>query len=216
MKPEELKFFNPLAETKFTLNRLPHWNQSGASYFITFRLADSVPVNLRERWNRERDTWLSLHPKPWTLKEEEEYHQQFSARMDRWLDAGYGACIFKDPACRQRLEKVLRCYDGDRYVHHAWVAMPNHAHILTSLKEGALIEDFVKPWKGTSARNINRHLGRKGTLWQEDYFDRLIRDGNHFARCVRYIANNPAKARLRSGEYTHFESELAALFARRR
>ena len=60
----ELRFFNPYAEIRFTANRLPHWQQEGAVYFVTFRLADAVPHNLRTQWESERDAWLRVHSQP--------------------------------------------------------------------------------------------------------------------------------------------------------
>jgi putative transposase len=60
-----------------------------------------------------------------------------------------------------------------------------------------------------SARKINALLGNSGILWQRDYFDRLVRDEEHFANCVRYIRHNPKKAGLRKNEYLLYESELA-------
>ena len=50
-----LRFFNPYADIRFTANRLPHWQQEGAVYFVTFRLADAVPHNLRTQWESERE-----------------------------------------------------------------------------------------------------------------------------------------------------------------
>jgi putative transposase len=52
-------------------------------------------------------------------------------------------------------------------------------------------------------------LGRSGNLWQRDYFDRLVRDENHFANCLRYIRRNPEKARLPKGQYILYQSDLA-------
>ena len=49
----ELHFFNPYADIRFTVNRLPHWQQEGAVYFVTFRLADAVPHNLRTQWESD-------------------------------------------------------------------------------------------------------------------------------------------------------------------
>ena len=57
----ELQFFNPYAEIKHTENRLPHWQQEGAVYFVTFRLADALPSQLRDQSEGERATWLRLH-----------------------------------------------------------------------------------------------------------------------------------------------------------
>jgi hypothetical protein len=51
---DDLQFFNPYEGIRFTANRLPHWQQKGAVYFVTFRLADAVPQHLRTQWESER------------------------------------------------------------------------------------------------------------------------------------------------------------------
>jgi REP-associated tyrosine transposase len=50
----QLRFFNPYAEIRQTGNRLPHWQQEGAVYFVTFRLADAIPAKLCVQWEEER------------------------------------------------------------------------------------------------------------------------------------------------------------------
>ena len=67
---------------------------------------------------------------------------------------------------------------------------------------------MVHSWKRYSAVRINRLLGKSGVFWQKDYFDRLVRDQDHFANCVRYIRRNPVKAKLREDEFTLYESEM--------
>ena len=64
----ELRFFNPYAEVRHTENRLPHWQQEGAVYFVTFRLADAIPAQLRYQWEDEREVWLKFHPEPWSFE----------------------------------------------------------------------------------------------------------------------------------------------------
>jgi len=71
------------------------------------------------------------------------------------------------------------------------------------------LEKLVRSWKSFTSRKINSVLSREGTLWQRDYFDRLVRDEKHFANCIRYIWRNPERAGLRSGEYILYKSELA-------
>ena len=208
MNIARLRFFNPFAETAISANRLPHWHQEGAAYFLTFRLADAVPRYLLDQWSVERLAWLVDHPKPWSPEIEAEYHRRFSGAMERFLDAGHGLCALRDTACRTVLEATLQHFDGDRFAHIAWVIMPNHVHLLFLLKEGQALEKVVRNWKRRSAREINRMLGSKGTFWQKDYFDRIVRDQDHFANCVRYIRRNPLKAKLREGEYTLYESEM--------
>ena len=56
----EVTFFNPWAEITRTRNRLPHWQQPGATYFLTFRLADSIPWEKLGPWMDEREAWLRV------------------------------------------------------------------------------------------------------------------------------------------------------------
>ena len=60
-----MKFFDALAETRVTRNRLPHWQQDGATYFITYRLADSIPQVLMNQWRQDSEHWMELNPQPW-------------------------------------------------------------------------------------------------------------------------------------------------------
>ena len=204
-----MKFCNPFDRVEVTGNRLPHWQQEGATYFVTFRLADSVPRLLAEKWRAERQEWLDDHPLPWSLETENEYHAEFSRRLDQWLDRCEGASWLRDGGCRALLTKTFHHVDGKRYWLHGWVIMPNHVHLTVSIEAGSDLSPEVSAWKSISARRINRHLGRSGTLWQPDYFDRLLRDEDHFRNCVRYLRGNPVKAGLREGEFEIFESEEA-------
>ena len=73
--------------------------------------------------------------------------------------------------------------------------MPNHVHLLVEIWQTPQSE-LIQNWKGFSARRINRVLGRRGKLWQEDYWDRYIRDEAHYRKVVHYIESNPVKAGL--------------------
>lgn len=74
--------------------------------------------------------------------------------------------------------------------------MPNHVHVLIETRENYPLSKVVQGWKSFTAKLINRHLGRTGTVWMRDYFDRYIRDDHHLAAVVAYIHNNPVKAGL--------------------
>jgi len=205
----ELRFFNPHAEIQHSENVLPHWQQAGAVYFVTFRLADAIPTKLRNQWREEREIWLQLHPYPWTPDVEQEYHKRFSAAIERWLDAGYGSCILRQPECAKIVDETLRHFDGERLSLISSVVMPNHVHVLFVQNPEFPLEKLILSWKTFAARTINKLLARSGTLWQRSYFDRLVRDGQHFRSCVRYIRRNPQKPRLRTGDYILYESDLA-------
>ena len=58
------------------------------------------------------------------------------------------------------------------------------------------LAEIVKFWKDGSAIENNRVLHRTGALWQREYYDRYVRDLDHFHDCIAYIRNNPVKAGL--------------------
>ena len=41
---------------------------------------------------------------------------------------------------------------------------------------------------------INRQRGERGTLWQRESCDRIIRDEEHLWRVIQYIGRNPTNA----------------------
>ncbi len=202
-----MRFFSEIAETTTTRNHLPHWQQEGATYFVTWRLKDSIPQALMEEWNRERAGWMKLNPPPWTDEREAEFHRRFSTRIDRMMDEGHGECFLRNADCRDVLMESLRMFEGERFLMHSWVAMPNHVHALFSLPEGGKLETVVGGWKGNTAKGMNAVLGRKGALWQKDYFDRMVRDWDHMFNVARYIRRNPVKAGIREGHYRLYEAD---------
>ena len=50
--------------------------------------------------------------------------------------------------------------------------------------------------KGASAHMINRRLGRKGKVWQEESFDRVLRSSESLDEKIAYILNNPVRKGL--------------------
>jgi REP element-mobilizing transposase RayT len=104
------------------------------------------------------------------------------------------------------VEESLSHFDGERYLLHCHVVMPNHIHVLFSLDPAERLERVVSTWKRWSSTAIGRLSGDKGGIWQRDYFDRLIRDWAHFINVARYIRNNPHKAGLPEGAYRLYEA----------
>ena len=206
---EPIRFFSPQLPVTVGHNRLPHWDQQGRAYSLMFRLADSIPAELLREHRLAEAVWIAAHPEPHSPEEEKEYLQRFAGQIERWADLGYGECHLCNPKCAEIVAGALRFFEGKRTRLHAWVVMPNHVHVLTEIIEGNTLEDLMESWKGFMSREINAHLGRVGTFSQKGYFDRLIRDWEHFGNVVRYFRQNPIKARLKQGEYLAGESALA-------
>ena len=216
MNPRRIPFrgFNPRGEVQIARHHLPHWTQSGATYFVTFRLGDSVPMALLNDWREDRETWLRWHPEPWSGEVEAEHRERFTERQEAWLDAGFGECHLRRANIRAQLGEHVTHFDGVRYDLDAWVLMPNHVHALITPRAGHHLFDLLKGIKGTSARTCNRLLGRTGgTFWMEDSYNRIVRDAEELIALRAYIAGNPAKANLREGEFTLVMNEVLEIEA---
>lgn len=166
--------------------RLPHWDFVGSLQAITFRLADSVPSKLIEKWNRELRKHLDDNAAA------RERHRMIS----RYEDLGHGSGVLRRPECAEIVQEQLFKGHPDSYRLIEWCVMPNHVHVMVKFASGMDLASIIRGWKGPSARLINELLGTSGTLWQREYHDRLVRDLEHYYDCRAYIRNNPVKAGL--------------------
>jgi putative DNA methylase len=165
--------------------RLPHLYVIGQPLFVTFRLYDSLPAN------------RAFPSKDLTSGE------AFVA-MDRLLhEARSGPTFLRQPEVAQL---VLASIDYGasigHYQLHAFVIMPNHVHLL--ITPHVLASKLLGSLKGATARRANLLLRRAGQpFWQDESYDRLVRDGEEFRRIQRYIEYNPVAAGLvaRAEEY---------------
>jgi valyl-tRNA synthetase len=189
--------FDEFAEIDITRRNLPHWQQTSVTYFVTFRLADSLPAAKLAELEDERARWLAHHPLPWSDASKREYYERFSAKIDQWLDAGHGSCVLAKSDVAQIVAKALRHFDGDRYDLGAWVVMPNHVHALVTPKSGHELGAILHSWKSFTSNRINTLLGCSGQLWQHESYDHIVRNEAALGRIGEYIRHNPEKAGIR-------------------
>ena len=78
-----------------------------------------------------------------------------------------------------------------------FVVMPNHAHVL--VLTGVEIDELSNQWNRVSSHDINKALSRRGSVWQQEPFDHVVRSRDHLLKCQKYIRDNPA--RLAPGTY---------------
>ncbi|MFN2507246.1 MAG: valine--tRNA ligase [Chthoniobacterales bacterium] len=192
-KPEAcatFRGFDEYAELDISRRNLPHWQQQGATYFVTFRLADSLPQDKLAQLEEERRLWLTRHPEPWSDAVRAEYYRRFSAKLDEWLDAGFGSCVLKDERAGRVVADALKHFDGERYELGSWIVMPNHVHAIVTPRAGNELSAILHSWKSFSAHQINKVRGRTGRLWQHETYDHIVRDEEALYRISDYIERN--------------------------
>ena len=209
--------FNEHAPVKVYYRNLPHWHQDGATNFVTFRLADSIPRTVLEQWNHERTQWLKARGITDQMEREDRetayskidpkqrrnFERQNSRRLFTELDQCHGCCLFKTPEARSILQTSMLHHDGQHYQSGDFVIMPNHVHWIVQPLENSKLWKSMQSIKRFVSTQLTKKGLHSGRLWQSESYDHLIRDRNELARIRKYIANNPKKAGLKESAYTH-------------
>ncbi|HEY2391842.1 MAG TPA: transposase [Candidatus Angelobacter sp.] len=131
---------------------------------------------------------------PHIEKDGSSYFVTFSTHKELVLPEEARALVFED--C---------LFENGRKIHlHAFVVVPDHVHMLfTSLENGKgeiySLAEIMQGIKGASSHSVNKLLGRKGTLWESESFDRIVRSSSDFEYRVIYIVQNPIAAGLAKG-----------------
>jgi putative DNA methylase len=164
--------------TTFHVRRLPHFHSVGQPTFLTWRLHGSLPPG-------------RAFPPATT-------HGQAFVAMDRVLDiTRTGPLHLRRSEIAKMVVETL-WYHAERLEHyrlHGYVVMPNHVHLLITPR--APVSKLMQSLKRFTAREGNRILGFTGQpFWQDESYDRLVRDEGEFQRIVRYIETNPVNAGL--------------------
>jgi REP element-mobilizing transposase RayT len=177
---------------------MPHWRQDGATYFVTFRLSDSLPENRLRELHGLRAEWERRHPPPRSRDVLEQLARMVFERVEGWLDQGTGSCVLRDDRFAELVAQSLLHFHEERYELGCSVVMANHAHaIVRPLRPGAIeLEDIIGNWKSYTARRINAAIGETGDLWQDESYDRIIRNEEHLWKSIQYIGRNPEKVGL--------------------
>jgi putative transposase len=197
---DSIGYFDPAQPVTDLMGNLPHWRQEGVTYFVTFRLADSIPQGKLKQWLCEREKWLKCHPEPLDPPLRQEYFRLFVERFHKWLDAGYGKCVFSRPDLRRMISDALLFFENTRYLLREWIVMPNHVHAIVTPLADHEISKILHSWKSFTSKKVNNRLGRAGTFWQKESFDHIIRSAEQLERIEWYIHDNPRG--LKSNYYT--------------
>lgn len=154
----------------------PHVEGAGYVQHVVFRTADALPESVLDAdFPDERARIVAV---------------------ERWLDAGHGACPLAKPRAAEIVVSALTHFAGARYALHAYAVMPNHVHVLVEPFREKALSEILKSWKIFTARRILPLTGGVSPFWAREWFDRFMRDEEHYRTTIRYIENNPVKAGL--------------------
>ena len=115
--------------------------------------------------------------------------------MDRILDnARTGPMFLKQPELARMVADAIE-YRAMQLAHYdlpSYVVMANHVHLL--ITPHIDVSKIMHSLKRFTALEANRLLDLTGPFWQDESYDRLVRDAQEFRRIVSYIEMNPVRA----------------------
>jgi putative transposase len=243
--PPVFRPFSEAGEVRVYVRNLPHWRQPGATYFVTFRQDDSIPANVLAQWRDERQRWYRAHgldPR-WQRSDpgrfdavyakispetRQAFEREQARQLHRELDRGHGSCVLRNAAPRTMLADALAYFDADRVSLGDCVIMPNHVHALVLPLGSWELEDVLGSVKKWASRQIGQWLlgqadleqpaalrDSKPRFWQQESYDRIVRDAEELAAFRSYIARNAAEANIPPDDHMYRPAEWLDAFAPR-
>jgi len=98
-----------------------------------------------------------------------------------------------NPDERDIITAAVKNFDNDRYDLLAYVVMHDHVHVLVEPAAKCGLAQLVHSWKSFTANRLQRQFNRRKCVWQDEYFDRIVRDEAELLEKAQYIINNPFK-----------------------
>ena len=187
----------------FYHRKLPHYQPAEATFFVTFRLAGSIPKDvirrLRENHQLLEKGILQQHDLSEKEKRELQYagQKRLFADVDAFLDTNPNEPYWcREKAVAEIGVEAIHYRDTKQYDLHAYTIMPNHVHMMMTLLPGApVLFKVMQHLKRISAKSSNKFLNRTGSeFWENESYDHVVRDKNEFYRILNYILRNPVKA----------------------
>ena len=172
---------------------LPHFHPKGETYFITFRLYETLPYQVIKEL--EADNKQDSEKSKKNIKLIEKLH---SSNFENYLDqAKIGNKFLEIPEIANIICDSMHHLDNKEYILICYSVMPNHVHLVFEhISEGRNISDIMKSIKGYSAHECNKILNRKGTFWHHENYDRIVRNQKELENIISYVLENPVNAGL--------------------
>jgi len=179
---------------------LPHYQPVDATFFVTFRLAGSLPAETVARLKEERvqEEKLLLKIKDEKVREKKiaDQRKRYFSKFDTMLDNAVNDRSWLNDERVARMVAEAMCFrDKKVYDLLAYCIMPNHVHIVVAVERSAAsLSKILQSLKTHTAMEANKILCKNGAFWQRESYDHVVRDGKELERIIAYVLHNPVKA----------------------
>ena len=190
----------------FYKRNLPHYQPEESCFFVTFRLANSLPKSVVTEYFKEKDI----------LVKDKNSKSKLFLKFDQILDRGTsGSMWLKDRNAAKIVYDAIMCRDKKEYDLICFCIMPNHVHLVAYLgknEDKYPLTAILRKLKSYTAMKCNECLNRSGKFWHSESYDHVIRNEKSYERIIRYVLNNPVKANLvenwEDWEWSYFNEDI--------
>ncbi len=174
----------------FHRRNLPHYYQPNSTYFITFRIKDSIPLDkLLLINNKYEDIRLK------NITDSGKINQNYFIEYDDLLHNCNLQLYLHNTNLAEIVKHEIHKNDNKDYKLICYSIMPNHVHLVFHLLENSKgISTIMHSIKRVSAYRINKYLGKNGNFWQSESYDHIVRDNDELNKIIEYTLMNPVKA----------------------
>lgn len=191
---------------------LPHFQQPGQAYFVTWCLKDAVPPKALVYYSKVLDelqiqiksliTDKSKEQEINDLKiEQQQLRKKYMKAFDDLLHLETSSIVnLSKQRNTQILFDAITFWEGVKLENYAFCIMSNHVHWVFRVfekdpnGEPVYLQDILQSVKSFTANKINEIENRTGQLWQKESYDTTIRNERHLYNAVRYTIMNPVNA----------------------
>jgi len=184
----------------FHRRNLPHLYIPCSTYFITFRIKNSISlksiVKLHHKYERLRNIYRS----------KDYLNEDLFFEYDSLLDNSERNKYLINKELAQLVKNEIHKYDGKEYKLLCYSIMPNHVHLIFHLNDNSrCVSKIMQAIKRVSAFRINQYLNTHGNFWQPESYDHIVRDYDELNKIIRYTLMNPVNAKIVDNweEYEH-------------
>ncbi len=181
--------------------KLPHWQPAGATFFLTMRLAGSIPKHIIAQYKAQKDIEVKelkrIFPNDPLLLADQLYNldKKYFSIFDKELDKSNEPYWLQEKEIAKIVKESIAFFEGKELITHAYCIMPNHLHwVFTHDEDAQVLWQILQRMKRYTATEANKILHRQGQFWEDESYDHIVRDAKEFDNIVLYTLQNPVKA----------------------
>ena len=193
----------------FHRRNLPHFYSPNSTYFITYRLKESIPLSKIT----DSRNMLGFNGNFKNIEDNFNSYEKHLEEYDKLLDNNRKIRYLVNPKVAEVVRQSIHFYDKRKFELICYTIMPNHVHlvfqflsqksekgkcvpqssdpcqILQTEREGKQerISKIMQSIKGYSAREANKILNRKGSFWQSESYDHIVRNEDELEKLIKYV-----------------------------